>query len=388
LPVKFSERSFQRLIDNALVGVYQAGLEGDIYYINDAMAKIFEFSSPEAMASESMLERYRNAEDRERLLEALKREGKVRNFQVEIVTKKGKVKYAVLNAILDGDRVSGMIMDITELKESERKLRKVQEDLEKRVEERTRELVRTQEQLRRTVENLMANRRRFRSLASQHVLTEERDRRRFAVYLHDNISQSLGVVKMKLDALSESASHAKILSSLKEINELVKSTIKNVRSVTVDLSPPVLYELGLEPAIEWVMEQFSKQHGIECSFIRDGRPKLLDHDVRVLLFQSVRELLVNVAKHAKAQKVVIRSLRKGNRILITVEDNGIGFKPSKNDAAIVVTSGFGFFSIRERLRTIGGSMEIKSRPGKGSKVTLIAPLKEETKDDEEVSNGH
>jgi len=386
--VKFSERSFQRLIDNAPVGIYQAGLGGDTYYINDAMAKIFEFASPEEMASESVLERYRNPGDRERLLETLKKEGKVANFEVEIVTRRGRVKHAVLNAILDGERVSGMIVDITELKESERKLRKVQEELEKRVEERTRELVRTQEQLKRTVENLMANRRRFRSLASQHALTEERDRRRFAVYLHDNISQSLGVVKMKLEAFSESKSLPEIVSSLKEINEMVKSTIKNVRSVTVDLSPPVLYELGLEPAIEWVMEQFSKEHGIDCSFIKDGRPKPLDHDLRVLLFQSVRELLMNVAKHAKAQKVVIRSSRKGNRILIAVEDNGIGFRPSKNDAAIVVTSGFGFFSIRERLRTIGGSMEIKSRPGKGSKVTLIAPLKETGKDAKEVNDGY
>ncbi|MBW1998102.1 MAG: PAS domain-containing protein [Deltaproteobacteria bacterium] len=386
--MKFSERSFQRLIDNAPVGIYQAGLGGDTYYINDAMAKIFEFASPEEMASESVLERYRNPGDRERLLETLKKEGKVANFEVEIVTRRGRVKHAVLNAILDGERVSGMIVDITELKESERKLRKVQEELEKRVEERTRELVRTQEQLKRTVENLMANRRRFRSLASQHALTEERDRRRFAVYLHDNISQSLGVVKMKLEAFSESKSLPEIVSSLKEINEMVKSTIKNVRSVTVDLSPPVLYELGLEPAIEWVMEQFSKEHGIDCSFIKDGRPKPLDHDLRVLLFQSVRELLMNVAKHAKAQKVVIRSSRKGNRILIAVEDNGIGFRPSKNDAAIVVTSGFGFFSIRERLRTIGGSMEIKSRPGKGSKVTLIAPLKETGKDAKEVNDGY
>lgn len=386
--MRFSESAFQKLLDNALVGVYQASLQGDILYVNEAMAKIFEFESPEEMSAGSMLERYKHHEARERLLDGLKREGKVTNFELEMVTKTGKSKYAVLNAVLDGDMVSGMVMDINELKESERELRRVQEDLEKRVDERTRKLVKTQEQLKRSVDNLMANRKRFRSLASQHVLTEERNRRRFAVYLHDNISQSLAVVKMKLESLGESVSHPNIASSLKEINEMVKSTIKGVRSVTVDLSPPVLYELGLEPAIEWAMEQFSRQHGIDCSFIKDGKSKPLAHEVRILLFQSVRELLMNVAKHAKAQKVVIRSLRKGGNIRISVEDNGIGFKPSRDDTAIVVTSGFGFFSIRERLRTIGGSMEIKSRPGKGSKVTLIAPLRDTGKDIEEVNNGH
>lgn len=156
---------------------------------------------------------------------------------------------------------------------------------------------------------------------------------------------------------------------------MIKSTIQDVRSVMVDLSPPVLHELGFEAALEWLAEQFHGQNGIPCIYENDQNPKPLDEDVRILLFQSVRELLVNIIKHAQASKAKIAVLRKDDNIHVVVEDNGVGFKASPYGSPMVVASGFGFFSIRERLSSIGGMMEIKSWKGKGSRVTLTAPLK-------------
>jgi signal transduction histidine kinase len=266
-------------------------------------------------------------------------------------------------------------IEIEKRKWAEEELKKAREELERRVKERTAELVKTQEQLSKAVRYLSVHKRQLRSMASHHTISEERERRKLAVYLHDNICQSLGVAKMKLDALRESDSSCDLLAPVDEVTQIIKSTIQDVRSVMVDLSPPVLHELGFEAALEWLAEQFHEQNGIPCGYENDLHPKPLDEDVRILLFQSVRELLINIIKHAQARKAKITVLRKDDNIHVVVEDNGVGFKPSQYGSPMVVASGFGFFSIRERLSSIGGNMVIKSRKGKGSRVTLAAPLK-------------
>jgi signal transduction histidine kinase len=266
-------------------------------------------------------------------------------------------------------------MEIEKRKWAEEQLKNAREELERRVKERTGELVKTQEQLSKAVRILSVHKRQLRSMASHHTISEERERRKLAVYLHDNICQSLGVAKMRLDALRESGSPADLMGAVDEVTKIIKSTIQDVRSVMVDLSPPVLHELGFEAALEWLAEQFHVQNGIPCGYENDQHPKPLDEDVRILLFQSVRELLINIIKHAQASKAKITVLRKDDNINVVVEDNGVGFKPSHYGSPMVVASGFGFFSIRERLSSIGGNMVIKSWKGKGSRVTLAAPLR-------------
>ena len=265
-------------------------------------------------------------------------------------------------------------MEIEKRKWAEEELEKAREELERRVKERTAELVKTQEQLSKAVRYLSVHKRQLRSMASQHTISEERERRKVEVYLHDNICQSLGVAKMKLDALRESGSSSDFMVPLDEVTQIIKSTIQDVRSVMVDLSPPVLHELGFEAALEWLAEQFHEQNKIPCGYENDHHPKQLDEDVRILLFQSVRELLINIIKHAQASKAKITVLRKVDLIHVVVEDNGVGFKTSHYGSPMVVASGFGFFSIRERLSSIGGNMQIKSWKGKRSRVTLAAPL--------------
>jgi signal transduction histidine kinase len=267
-------------------------------------------------------------------------------------------------------------IEIEKRKWAEEELKKAREELERRVKERTAELVKTQEQLSKAVRYLSVHKRQLRSMASHHTISEERERRKLAVYLHDNICQSLGVAKMKLDALRESGSSSDFMGPLDEVTQIIKSTIQDVRSVMVDLSPPVLHELGFEAALEWLAEQFHEQNGIPCGYENDQHAKPLDEDVRILLFQSVRELLINIIKHAQASKAKITVLRKEDNIHVIVEDNGVGFKSSHYGSPMVVASGFGFFSIRERLSSIGGNMNIKSWKGRGSRVTLAAPLKQ------------
>ena len=217
--------------------------------------------------------------------------------------------------------------------------------------------------------------RRLRSLASELSLAEERERRRIATHLHDCIGQTLLVSKMKLSTLLESESCPGLAGSLGEIIEMIEQTIQNVRSLTFELGPPMLYMLGLESAVEWLVEQNEIQHGIMSEFEDDGESKPLDDDLRVELFQNVRELLINVTKHSRATRVKVSIRRNGSAVNVSVEDDGVGFDNSKVGSQWDGADGFGLFSIRERLRHFGGHFYVYSRPGYGTRVTLVAPLK-------------
>jgi len=226
-------------------------------------------------------------------------------------------------------------------------------------------------------ERLLTYQARLRSLASQLSLTEERERRRIAAALHDRVGQTLAISKMKLGALRQLASSTELAKPLDEIREFIEEIIRDTKSLTFELSSPILYELGLEAAVEWLAEQTQHRQGILSCFEDDEQPRPLDDDVRVLLFQAVRELLVNVAKHAQAQHVKVTMQRDGSNIRVTVEDDGAGFAPPSTGSQWGRIKGFGLFSIRERLDHVGGHLEIKSEPGHGTRIALVAPLKRE-----------
>ncbi|MCK4723422.1 MAG: ATP-binding protein, partial [Dehalococcoidia bacterium] len=128
---------------------------------------------------------------------------------------------------------------------------------------------------------------------------------------------------------------------------------------------------GLEPALEWLVEQVQAEHGIRCTFEDDGQTKPLGDDARGFVFWVVRELLMNVVKHAEAQAVTVSVCRDDSELRMVVEDNGVGFDTSEMEWR---TRGFGLFSIRERLTEFGGQFEVKSELGRGTRVILVVPL--------------
>jgi signal transduction histidine kinase len=215
----------------------------------------------------------------------------------------------------------------------------------------------------------------LRSLALELSIIEERERHRIATDLHDHIGQTLAVASIKLGALRECTDMTGIVSGVDDIRRIVEEAIEYTRSVTFELSPPVLYELGLVPGLSALAEQFQAQHNIEIEISDDGQPKVLDDDHLIALYKAVRELLMNIVKHAGAHRAVITLLRDADRVRITVEDDGAGFDAA-NRKPYSTTSGFGLFSTRERLRGIGGRMEVASAPGKGTKITIEAPLQQ------------
>jgi PAS domain S-box-containing protein len=227
-------------------------------------------------------------------------------------------------------------------------------------------------------EKLLEYQRQLKQLTSQLALTEERERRRIAGELHDQLCQSLALAKIRLDTIRSSGKSKPAEEELMQVSDAMQRLIDQTRLLVFDLSSPILYELGFEAAVaEWLNEQVHDKSGIETEFQDDGQPKSLDDDVRMLLFRNVRELLINVIKHSRASKVKVCIRRVDDSIEITVKDNGIGFNPAEAKTMAAKTAKFGLFSIRESVEQLGGRFEIESKPDAGCTATIAAPLKGE-----------
>ncbi|MDY6918535.1 MAG: PAS domain-containing protein [Chloroflexota bacterium] len=212
---------------------------------------------------------------------------------------------------------------------------------------------------------------RLRTLAARLSAAEERERRRLADSLHDRVGQTLAAARIKLAVLREPLEPVGLGHRVDEVTMLLSEAIGQARALTYDLSPPALYQLGLEAALKSLGENLRYEHSIECTLEDDGKFKPVTFDARGMLFQAVRELLTNVVEHSGADEVRIRTWRDDDLIHILVEDNGVGFDPSKLDGR---SDAFGLFSIGQRLSEAGGMMEIESSPGEGTRVMLASPL--------------
>lgn len=228
--------------------------------------------------------------------------------------------------------------------------------------------------------------RQVRALASALTLAEQRERRRISQILHDHVQQMLYGIQMRtyligLDAPEEIKSH--IQEHLTEMESLVEEAIQSTRTLTVELSPPVLQREGLGAAFNWLANQMSRLYDLRVGLDLSQDYPLASEDLRVLVFQLVRELLFNVVKHAKTDEAQIVMALKDDRLMVRVEDRGIGFdaahlsdgdKGSNNqDGKKGNVGGFGLYSIRERLALFGGEVTIASEVGQGTQVMLLLP---------------
>lgn len=238
--------------------------------------------------------------------------------------------------------VCGIIRDITERMEAEKQLHLYQE--------------------------------RLRALISKLSVIEEQERNNIAEALHDNIGQYLALSKIKLAKLRKSYPVA--AKELEEIRKLIEQTMEFTRSLTFELSTPILYRLGFKAAVIWFAEKIQKQHSLTVECICDETSDNLEGDINILLFKTVRELLYNIVKHAHAQKAVVSISSKGNNMKISVKDNGTGFDIYKIETYSIENKSFGILNIRERIRYLGGAFEIKSKPGHGTHVTIVVPIEQ------------
>ncbi|HTZ19185.1 MAG TPA: sensor histidine kinase [Dissulfurispiraceae bacterium] len=266
--------------------------------------------------------------------------------------------------------------------QAENELRKTYDDLERKVFERTEELSATNTLLMQEIDKhweakelILVYQKELQGLIHRLSILEEQDRRLLSEELHDTIGQNLALAKFKLTALRQSAASARTKKESSEVLELIEQSIKFTRSLTFELSSPIFYKLGLRSAIEWLCGHFQEKYGITVDFIADERLSRLDSETGILIFKSIRELLVNIIKHAYAKKAKITVTSDDHNIIIEVQDDGTGCNVSSLSLDKCKTGGFGLFNIRERINYLGGTFEISSKPNSGTWVSLNVPIK-------------
>jgi PAS domain S-box-containing protein len=207
----------------------------------------------------------------------------------------------------------------------------------------------------------------LRAVASSIAMTEEHERREFASDLHDCIGQLLSLLSIKARALREAAQGESLLESVREVEELVRQVGQQVSTLTFDLSPPLLYDVGLVAAAEWLAERMKERYGRSVALEVEHEIDGLDDTARVTLYRALREALINAAKHASIDHACIEIEKRAGRISITITDGGVGFD---TDSA---TGRCGLISMRERIEHLGGSVQIDSEMGRGTTVSLSLP---------------
>jgi len=262
-----------------------------------------------------------------------------------------------------------------------RELQAARDNLERLVSERTEELRTANEKLAREASEHRAARlqieeyqNRLRQLTTELTLADARERREIAVDLHDHIIQEFAFIKLRIAQFRGDAVFCGFEQNLEEIISLLEGAIQHTRQLTFEISTPILYELGLPAALEWLAEQYERRHKLKIKLKLKDPPRGVPEAVRVMLFKCVQELLTNVVKYAQAAHVTITLKCESRDLWIEVSDDGKGFDASRMESAVDPHRGFGLFSIRERLKSFDGEMSLQSVPGKGTTVRLTVRL--------------
>jgi len=263
----------------------------------------------------------------------------------------------------DIDAVSKLVnftWDIVSNKLKEVALEQANAALEQRVAERTSALEQAHEQMKK--------------VSFELVWAEEKERERIAAGLHDQVGQSLLLAKMKLDALLETVATAACCDTVEAAVLLLEASIHDIRSLTFRMRPPILDTAGIETTLEWLCSSISDDYGLKVDFSSDGQHRNLSAEIRYSLYQAVRELLLNVAKHAQTATAHLRVKSADSTFEIEIIDNGVGFNMTESSQQHMFNGSYGLYNVQQRVERLDGSMTIESAPGKGTVVMITVPL--------------
>jgi len=258
-------------------------------------------------------------------------------------------------------QIVGVNYDVTERKEAQFRLERFNEELERQVSARTYELVDSEG--------------RLRALATELNLAEQRERTRLANDLHDYLAQLLVLGRITLSQTKRLELPSRVEKLIKETEGILDKALNYCRTLMTELNPPVLQDQGISAGLLWLGEYMKRQELEVTVKIDSASSLMLPHDRAVLVFQSVRELLMNVAKHGAVKEAVVTMTYEDGWLTIEVRDeNGFDVRSGTNTSTISpLSSKFGLFSIRERMKAVGGTFAIASWPGKGTIATISLP---------------
>lgn len=350
-----SEAKYRTLVEQIPACTYTAPPGATAVYISPQIEQIVGITAQEWLARKTAWVDSLHPDDRDRVLaceEEILQTGRGLDLQYRMRHRDGSYRWVrdIARMITDGagqPLLQGVLTDITETRNLE--------------EERD-----------RLVESLSHRADQLRRLADELTRVEELQRRHLAHILHEDLQQILFGVKIQLNVQEEDAAVKNLAARLRRAGEMLDVALRLCRSLTSELSPPILYDSSLGVALQWLQKWVREKHSLEVELdLEEDVP--LPEDLRVLLFRAVQELLFNTAKHSGVASAGVRLACRGRQVEVTVRDGGRGFTSACDQRG---GEGFGLFSIRERLALAGGSMEIQSSQGCGTTVTLRLPLGE------------
>lgn len=343
-----SEERYRRLVEVSPDAIF-VNRQGKLVFINQAGLRLFGATRPEQMLGKSPYD-FTHPDYHALIRERIRR-------QLDLGESAPPVEEKIIR--LDGTLVDVEVAAAPVMYQGVMSIQAVLRDLTER---------------KRAAEDMVANQRCLHLLGIKLAHVEEAERRRIAADLHDTVVQVLAATKLRVQQLRGETQPDRVGTGLNEIQELVERAITESRSLLFELSPPSLYELGLEAALECLAEKVQKEHRLAVTFKDDHKRKPLSDEARAVLYRAVQELLQNVIKHAFAKSVKMSTRAAGRQIVVEVADDGVGFDLDHVFSRKNTHAGFGLFHIRTRMDYLGGRFEVSSQPGRGTRVALAAPL--------------
>jgi PAS domain S-box-containing protein len=361
--LRTSEARLSEAMKIAKLGYWEYDVADNVFIFNDQFYSVYRTSAEQVGGYQVSPSRYAelflHPDDAPKLRKEIRKavETTDPNFRSEgehsIIYGDGKIGYVSVRYFVVKDsqgrtvKTHGVNQDITERKKAEGKLREYHVKL--------------------------------KAMTSEVLRTEERERHRIAIGLHDNICQNLVLTKVLLQSVLRLVSDPSVSGPLKMASETMGELIEQANSLTFELSNPILHELGFVLAMKkHLTEEVQEKHGIACELEGSEGLRIPDEEIKSALFRISRELLMNIVKHAQARNVKVSIHKRRSQIHLVIQDNGVGFDSSKVSSELFRTSRFGLFSIQEQLEHLGGSFEIESEPGRGTTATVVVPLGENT----------
>lgn len=389
--LKHSEERFRSVAQSASDAIISTDSLGNIVFWNQAANHLFGYSADEALGKPLTLimpERCRQAHQEGMKRVAATGKTKIIGKVIELagIRKDGREFPLELSVATwhtgEGVFFGGICRDITERKRVEEALRKAHDELEKRVEERTVELLRANEQLQQEIqerkkaeEELRESENRLRLLSSQLLTTQETERRRISRELHDELGQSLTVMKLRISYIQKELAKNQVVirEECEKTLHYLNQVIENVRRLSLDLSPSILEDLGLTAALRWLINNFIKNNDIQVTFDILEIDHLFSQDAQISIYRILQEALTNIGKHAQAKNIKVVIKRYEDRGFFCVEDDGQGFDPMKAAMKDATERGWGLETMKERARMLGGSLDLWTQAGEGTKISFYIP---------------
>jgi signal transduction histidine kinase len=215
----------------------------------------------------------------------------------------------------------------------------------------------------------------LQQLSARLLEIEEEGRRRLSRELHDEIGQTLALLQIEISHVQAALTNqpGRVTERLERARALADSTVQTIRNIALLLRPALLDDLGLVPALQFQLEDFQRRSGIACEFVEEGVAEQLPDIVKTCAYRVIQEALHNCEKHSEATKVRVSVHQVGNWLIAAIEDNGQGFAINPQGMPDQRT-GLGLLGIRERAAIAGGSLNIDSKLGQGTRITLRIPL--------------